>query len=58
MHIEEIEQLPEFRSAANLVKMQADLMECLMLERDFYRDNLDRQARFGLMVNNIFQDES
>ncbi|KJV28657.1 hypothetical protein VI06_11595 [Aquitalea magnusonii] len=58
MLTEEIGRLPEYRRAAKLVEMQAELIERLMMERDFYRDNLDRQARFGLMVNNIFRDES
>ncbi|MBA4710477.1 hypothetical protein [Aquitalea aquatica] len=57
MLTDEILRLPEYRKAARLAEKQADLIERLMMERDFYRDNLDRQARFGLMVNNIFKGD-
>lgn len=50
----EVERLADYRRLFHLRTMQTDLIERLMIERDFYRDNCHRQARFGLMVNGLF----
>lgn len=50
----EIERLADYRRLFHLRTMQTDLIERLMIERDFYRENCHRQARFGLMVNSLF----
>ncbi|MGM8062024.1 hypothetical protein [Vogesella indigofera] len=51
----EIERLADYRQRFHLRTMQTDLIERLMIERNFYyRDNCHRQARFGLMVNSLF----
>lgn len=55
VHFEELPRLPDYRRAADLAERQADLIERLMMERDFYRENCHRQARFGLMVNKLFK---
>ncbi|STB63804.1 Uncharacterised protein [Chromobacterium violaceum] len=55
MRFDEWSQLREYRRAAQLANDQADLIEQLMAERDFYRENCHRQARFGLMLNKIFR---
>lgn len=41
--------------AHRLAERQADLIEQLKTERDFYRQNCHRQARFGLMLNRLFR---
>ncbi|KIA79379.1 hypothetical protein QR66_16300 [Chromobacterium piscinae] len=48
-------ELPEYRRASRLAAEQAELIERLMAERDFYRENCARQAKFGLMLNRIFR---
>ncbi len=51
----EFHELPEYRRCKRLAEQQAELIERLMRERDFYRDNCHRQARFGLMLNKLFR---
>ncbi|WP_152681895.1 hypothetical protein [Chromobacterium subtsugae] len=50
----EVILLPEYRRANQLVMRQAELIERLMIERDFYRQNCHQQARFGMLVNRLF----
>ena len=50
----EVTRLPEYRRAQRLASDQAELIEQLMVERDFYRRNCHRQAKFGMMVNRLF----
>ena len=52
---DDILKMPEYRRAHQLAQEQADLIERLMMERDFYKENCHRQARFGLMVNSLFK---
>ena len=52
---EEMAKIREYRRAHQLVQDQADLIEHLMMERDFYKENCHRQARFGLMLNDLFK---
>ncbi|MEO4030529.1 hypothetical protein ABH313_21085 [Chromobacterium vaccinii] len=53
----EVERLPEYRRAQRLASDQAELIERLMVERDFYRKNCHRQARFGMLLNRLLDDE-
>lgn len=55
LHVNEWHELREYRRAHRLAQEQADLIERLMAERDFYRENCHRQAKFGLMLNRIFR---
>lgn len=55
---DELPMMTEYRRAADLSRRQAEMIERLMTERNFYRENCHRQAKFGLMVNNLFRDES
>ncbi|WP_199101643.1 hypothetical protein [Aquitalea sp. ASV11] len=52
---EEMAKIREYRQANSLVQEQAELIERLMMERDFYKENCHRQARFGLMLNDLFK---
>lgn len=51
---EELSRLPEYRRAHHVCCLQADHIERLLVERDFYRQNCHRQARFGMLLNSIF----
>lgn len=53
---DEIPQLVEYRRASSLVQRQADLIKCLIVKRDFYRENCHREAKFGLMLDKLFPD--
>ncbi|QRO33899.1 hypothetical protein [Chromobacterium violaceum] len=53
----EIARLPEYRRAQRLASDQAELIERLMIERDFYRKNCHRQARFGMLLNRLLDDD-
>ncbi|WP_146042162.1 hypothetical protein [Chromobacterium sinusclupearum] len=55
MRFDEWMQLQEYRRASRLATEQAELIERLMAERDFYKENCTRQARFGLMLNRLFR---
>ncbi|WP_374497394.1 hypothetical protein [Vogesella indigofera] len=50
----EVERLSQYRRLYHLHALQTDLVEKLMMERDFYRENCHRQAKFGLMLNRMF----
>ena len=53
---DEVIMMKEYRRAADLCQRQSELIERLMTERNFYRENCHRQAKFGLMLNNLFRD--
>lgn len=57
VNYEEVARLPDYRLAQRLVKQQAELIEKLMKERDFYRKNCHRQARFGMLLNGLLDDD-
>lgn len=42
------------RTCGELAKAQANLIERLSKERDFYRRQCSKDARFGMMLNKIF----
>jgi hypothetical protein len=48
--------MPEYRKAHRLVQEQADLIERLMKERDFYRRNCHHQAKFGALLFRLFPE--
>lgn len=54
LSFEEVVDMPYMRQCANLCKAQAHLIERLTVERDFYKRQCRREARFGLILNKIF----
>ena len=54
IEFEELERLPTYRRLYHLHSLQTDLIERLMLERDFYRRECHNQARFGMVLNQLF----
>lgn len=54
MHYSEFEKLHDYRRSYNLCQQQAELIESLIIQRDYYRDQCHREAKFGLMLNRIF----
>lgn len=50
----DIASLPELRRQKRLAEAQAETIERLLIERDFYKAQCSREARFGLMVNRLF----
>ncbi|MGR2681453.1 hypothetical protein [Chromobacterium haemolyticum] len=57
INYEEVAFLSEYRNARRLAAQQADLIERLMTQRNFYRDNCHRQARFGMLLNRLLGDD-
>lgn len=55
IRFEDIAALPEYWRLKTLAERQTDTIEKLMMERDFYKENCHRQAKFGLMLNNLFR---
>lgn len=55
INMAELVNVREYRRAADVATRQADLIEKLMAERDFYRENCLRQAKYGLMLNRLFR---
>ncbi|UTH73578.1 hypothetical protein [Chromobacterium sp. IIBBL 290-4] len=55
---EEIAELPEYRRLRRLVGQQAELIETLMRERDFYKRNCLRDSKYGMLLSMIFHDKS
>lgn len=54
IEFEELERLPIYRRLYHLHSLQTDLIERLMLERDFYRRECHQQTRFGMVINQLF----
>ena len=50
----ELERLPDYRRLYHLHHLQTELIERLTIERDFYRRECHQQARFGMVVNQLF----
>lgn len=50
----EIPLLPDYRRAHLLAQQQAGLIAQLVRERGFYRSNCHRQAKFGMLINQLF----
>ena len=54
IEFEEIFRLKDYRRIYNLGTRQFELIERLMMERDFYRRNCIQQAKYGMLINSIF----
>lgn len=54
LEFQELERLPTYRRLYHLHSLQAELIERLMMERDFYRRECHSQARFGMVINQLF----
>lgn len=54
IEFDEISRLPTYRRLYHLYHLQTDLIERLMIERDFYRRECHQQARFGMVINQLF----
>lgn len=50
----ELARLPEYRRLYHLYEQQAELIERLLIERDFYRRQCHQEARFGMVINSLF----
>ncbi|PXX51199.1 hypothetical protein [Aquitalea magnusonii] len=57
LRYEDVAMMPEYRKAHRLVQEQAELIERLMMERDFYRRNCHHQAKYGALLYRLFPDE-
>ncbi|WP_156943117.1 hypothetical protein [Pseudogulbenkiania sp. MAI-1] len=55
VRIEDVTKLAEYRRLSALCTQQAETIERLMVERNFYRNQCTREATFGLMLNRIFR---
>lgn len=53
--IEDVMMLRDYRLLPELVGKQADKIEQLMKERDFYKAQCHREAKFGMMINRLFK---
>ncbi|MBX9296048.1 hypothetical protein VA599_10720 [Chromobacterium sp. TRC.1.1.SA] len=54
----ELQLLAEYRRAHKLAQQQAELIETLMRERDYYRQNCHRDARYGMLLNGILGNDN
>lgn len=54
LHYDEIHLIPNYRLAHRLTEQQAELIERLMIERDFYKRNCHQHAKFGMVINSLF----
>ncbi|WP_158300710.1 hypothetical protein [Chromobacterium sp. ATCC 53434] len=54
----EIALLPDYRRAHRLAQQQAELIEKLMKERDYYRQNCHRDARYGMLLSRLFNNDN
>lgn len=53
--LDDVLKLREYRRLDRLVVEQAETIERLIVERDFYRGQCHREAKFGLMLNRLFK---
>lgn len=54
IEFEEVFRLKDYRRIYHLGTQQSELIERLMMERDFYRRNCIQQAKYGMLINSIF----
>lgn len=54
LHWIEIDRLNEYRRADSVAHKQADLIERLMRERDFYKRQCELETRYALQLRTIF----
>ncbi|WP_157725152.1 hypothetical protein [Vogesella sp. LIG4] len=50
----ELDRWPTYRRLYHLHSQQTDLIERLMMERDFYRRECHQHARFGMVIRQLF----
>jgi len=55
--LDDVLKLREYRRLDRLVVEQAETIERLIVERDFYKAQCHREAKFGLMLNRIFKSQ-
>jgi len=58
LHWSDIDRMPEFRRADSVATKQADLIERLMKERDFYKRQCWLETRHGLVLRQMFDGTS
>ena len=56
LEFEELERLPRYRQLYHLYSKQTDLIEQLLIERDYFKAQCHKQARFGMVLNSLFPD--
>ena len=54
--LDDVLMLREYRRLEQLVREQAETIERLLVEKDFYRRQCHREAKFGLMLNRLFKE--
>ncbi|MDF0607087.1 hypothetical protein HZU77_015785 [Neisseriaceae bacterium TC5R-5] len=54
---DEWHKLREYRHAHRLAVQQTELIERLMTERDYYRQQCHKNAKFGLMLSHLFPED-
>lgn len=52
----ELERLPRYRQLYHLYSKQTELIEQLLIERDYFKAQCHKQARFGMVLNSLFPD--
>lgn len=55
---EELVFIDHYRQNENLVKLQAETIEQLMRQREFYKRQCGLEARTGLMLANLYEFKS
>lgn len=55
IRFDDLASLPEYWRLQALATAQAETIEQLIVERNFYREQCQREAKFGLMLNRIFR---
>lgn len=55
LNFAELERLETYRRLYHLHSLQTDLIERLIIERDFYRKQCHSEARFGMVINQLFK---
>jgi hypothetical protein len=53
LHWVDIERLPEYRRVDRVADKQAELIEQLIRERDFYKRQCELESRFSFMLRSI-----
>ncbi|MCL6263155.1 hypothetical protein [Craterilacuibacter sp. RT1T] len=55
IRFDDLASLPEYWRLQALAQAQAETIEQIIIERNFYREQCQREAKFGLMLNRIFR---
>lgn len=51
---DECKHIHDYRIDRNLTSSQSELIDCLIRQRDFYKKQCGLEAKYGLMVANVF----